>query len=143
MKSSQKNDFFLFLKKRGYRVTAERLRLFDGVKRQRGHFNIESLVRRLQEVGFKISRDTVYRNIPILLEFGVIEQSFKTNRDTIYEVAHPKNQHDHILCRRCGRVIEFKDSGIEKLRQMIARRTGFKLEYHCHQLVGLCAKCQK
>ncbi len=143
MKSKRKRDFSKFLRQKSYRVTAERLRLLERVRRQRGHFNVDELVRRLHDQGLKVSRDMVYRNIPILLESGVIEQSFKTSRDTFYESAYQKKHHDHILCRQCGKVAEFEDTDIEKLQETIAQRVGFKLEYHCHQLVGLCAKCRK
>jgi len=139
----EREEFRDFLKNKGCRVTEERLTLLEAIKHQRGHFNVDALVTKLKRQGLKASRDTVYRNIPILLEAGVIEQSFKTNRDTFYESAAQKKHHDHLLCRDCGKVIEFKDAGIEQLQRTIATRNGFKLEYHCHQLVGLCKKCQK
>ena len=138
-----KKEFKSFIQKKGFRLTEERLRLLEGVKRQSGHFNVDELVRRLRKQGLKVSRDTVYRNIPILLEAGVIEQSFKTNRDTFYESAQSKKHHDHLFCRACSKVVEFNDSVIEKLQQKVAKRFDFKVEFHCHQLMGLCKKCRK
>ena len=139
-----KNDrFHTFLRKKNLRVTEERLRLLEGVSRQRGHFNVDELVRRLGKQGLRVSRDTIYRNIPILLEAGVIEQSFKTSRDTYYEAANQKKHHDHLYCRTCSKVVEFSDPIIEKLQKKIAERFEFKVEFHCHQLVGLCKKCRK
>ncbi len=138
-----KKEFEGFIRSKGFRLTEERLRLLEGIKRQHGHFNVDELVKRLQKQGFKVSRDTVYRNIPILLEAGVIEQSFKTNRDTFYESAQQKKHHDHLFCRNCSKVVEFHDPTIEKLQQKIAEKFGFKVEFHCHQLMGLCKKCRK
>lgn len=143
MKHPHKEKFGTFVRNKGCRLTEERLKLFEGVRRQRGHFNVDGLVGRLGKEGLAVSRDTVYRNIPILLEAGILEQSFKTGRDTFYESAAQKKHHDHLLCRTCGKVVEFKDPAVEKLQQKIAGRNGFKLEYHCHQLVGLCKKCRK
>ncbi len=137
-----KNDFPEFVRTKGLRVTEERLRLFKGVSRQKGHFNVDDLVRRLGRQGLRVSRDTVYRNIPILLEAGVIEQSFKTSRDTFYESARQKKHHDHLFCRTCNKVVEFNDPIIEKLQKKIAERFAFKVEFHCHQLMGLCKKCR-
>ncbi|HOE69324.1 MAG TPA: Fur family transcriptional regulator [Candidatus Omnitrophota bacterium] len=142
--AKRKKDLFSdFLKQKNLRVTGERLKLLRGVSRQRGHFNVDGLVRRLQKEGLKVSRDTVYRNLPILLDAGVIEQSFKTSRDTFYEAAEPKKHHDHLYCRNCEGVVEFRDPVIEKLQEKIAKRAGFKVEFHCHQIMGLCKKCQK
>ena len=138
-----KKEFEGFIRSKGCRLPSERLALADGIRKVRGHFNVDMLVAKLKEQGLKASRDTVYRNIPILLEAGLLEQSFKTSRDTFYESAQQKKHHDHILCRGCGKVVEFKDAGIEKLQRAIAERSGFKLEYHCHQLVGVCKKCRK
>ena len=142
MTQSQK-EFEKLIRRKGGRLTSERLALIDGIRHERGHFNVDMLVSCLKRKGLKASRDTVYRNIPILLEAGILEQSFKTNRDTFYEATGQKSHHDHLMCRKCGKVVEFKDGGIEKIQHAIAKRNSFKLDYHCHQLIGLCRKCQK
>ena len=136
-------EFEGFIRGKGCRLTGERLRLIEGIKRQRGHFSVDILVSCLKKQGLKVSRDTVYRNLPILLEAGVIAQSFRTSRDNYYECARSKARHDHLVCRGCGKVVEFKDPAIEKAQKRVAQKNAFKLEYHCHQLVGLCKKCRK
>ncbi|MFA5391705.1 MAG: Fur family transcriptional regulator [Candidatus Omnitrophota bacterium] len=128
---------------KGCRLTGERLRLVEGIKRQRGHFNVDLLLSSLKKEGLRVSRDTIYRNLPILLEAGLIEQSFKTSRDTYYESAKPQTHHDHLVCRECRKIVEFKDAAIEKAQQRVAEKYAFKLEYHCHQLIGVCKKCRK
>jgi len=142
MVKSQK-EFEGFIRGKGCRLTGERLRLIEGIRRQRGHFNVDILVSCLRKQGLKVSRDTVYRNLPILLEAGVIAQSFRTNRDTYYECGRSKAHHDHLICRGCEKVVEFKDLQIERAQRRVAEKHRFKLEYHCHQLVGLCKKCRK
>lgn len=143
MKLKEREEFQEFLKRKGCRVTEERLRLLEGIQYKHGHFNADDLVTHFRKQGMKVSRDTIYRNIPILLEAGILEQSFKKSRDTFYESTRQKKHHDHILCRNCGKVVEFKDPSVEKMQRHIAAQRGFKLEYHCHQLVGLCKKCRK
>lgn len=143
MKVKAKPLFEDFVRGKGLRLTGERLALMDGVKRQRGHFNVDQLVTRLRREGCRVSRDMIYRNIPLLLEAGILEQSFKTSRDTFYESVQHKKHHDHLICRRCSKVIEFQDDEIERAQKRISDQNGFQLDYHCHQLVGLCKKCQK
>ncbi|MFA5169023.1 MAG: Fur family transcriptional regulator [Candidatus Omnitrophota bacterium] len=136
-------EFEGFIHGKGCRLTGERLRLVEGIKRQRGHFNVDLLLSSLKKEGLRVSRDTIYRNLPILLEAGLIEQSFKTSRDTYYESAKPQTHHDHLVCRECRKIVEFKDAAIEKAQQRVAEKYAFKLEYHCHQLIGVCKKCRK
>ena len=138
----KKQSFETFVREKGCRLTAERLALLEGIRRQRGHFNVDELVMRLRKDGLKVSRDTVYRNIPILLEAGVLEQSYKTNRDTFYESAKANCHHDHLICRQCHKITEFKDPIVEKEQQRVARNHGFKLDYHRHELIGVCQKCR-
>lgn len=132
-----------FVKEKGLRLTRERLSLVEGIKRQRGHFTVDSLVARLKKRGYKISRDTVYRNLSLLLDLGIVRRSFRAHRDTVYELTEGRGHHDHLLCRRCGRVAEFTDRGIEEAQTHIAEKMGFKLEHHYHQLMGVCSKCQR
>jgi len=136
-------EFEGFIRGKGCRLTGERLKLIEGIRRQRGHFNVDILLSCLKKQGLKVSRDTVYRNLPILLEAGVVAQSFRTSRDTYYECARSKAHHDHLICRGCEKVVEFKDAEIERAQRGVAEKHHFKLEYHCHQLVGLCKKCRK
>ena len=135
-------EFEGFIRGKGCRLTGERLKLIEGIKRQRGHFNVDILVSCLKKQGLKVSRDTVYRNLPMLLEAGVVAQSFRTSRDTYYECGCSKAHHDHLICRECEKVVEFKDPVIEKEQQRVARNHDFKLDYHRHELIGVCQKCR-
>lgn len=139
----REQEFKDFIRGKGCRLTGERIRLLDGIRRQRGHFNVDLLLKGLRKQGLSVSRDTVYRNLPVLLEAGLIEESFKTSRDTYYESAFNKGHHDHLICRKCGRIVEFQDRQIEKAQQRAAKLKGFQLERHCHQLIGLCKKCMR
>jgi Fur family ferric uptake transcriptional regulator len=138
----KQEKFRSFLKNKGLKLTRERLALFDGIETQAGHFSVDALVQNLKQRGYKISRDTVYRNLSILLEFGLMIQSFKTGRDTIYESGERSGHHDHLLCRKCGMVKEFVSKYVEIQQNNIAKKYNFKLESHFHQLIGLCSKCK-
>ncbi|MBN1688818.1 MAG: transcriptional repressor [Candidatus Omnitrophica bacterium] len=140
---AERERFQKFIKKMGLRLTRERMDLLDGIKKQTGHFSVDELVQRLKERRYRVSRDTVYRNLSLLMEAGVLQTSYKSGRDTLYEVKSGRPHHDHLFCRHCGRVVEFVDKRIEKAQQAIARKKGFKIESHSHQLVGVCQKCQK
>ena len=50
--------------------------------------------------------------------------------------------HDHLVCIRCGKIIEFECEMIEKAQEQIAERYQFRVLRHRHELYGHCGKCQ-
>lgn len=137
------DPFESFIQNKGLKVTHERQDLYRALLKHKGHFSVEGLVYWLKDQQVRVSRDTVYRNIPLLLEAGIIRQSYRTHKENLYELAEGKTHHDHMLCRVCGGVEEFVESQIEELQEKIAQKRGFLLEFHSHQLVGICKKCRK
>ncbi len=135
------SKFGRFLNERGRKRTCGRIALFAGVRDQKGHFTIPDLVIRLKQKGCNVSRDTVYRSIDLLLESGVMRPCFLKAGEAYYEAVRAKH-HDHLICRVCGRVIEFSNEQIEEGEKGVASVMGFKVDYHRHELVGVCCACQ-
>lgn len=109
-----------------------------------GHFTIEDLAHTLRANGLRSAHPaTVYRSIPLLLEAGLIQPAPTGPGDTQrYERAFGRNHHDHLVCTRCGSLVEFHSPTLEALQDEIAQRYGFRLESHVHELRGVCAACQ-
>ena len=60
-----------------------------------------------------------------------------------FEPVHGPKHHDHLVCERCGKIIEFEEPKIEKLQEEVARRHKFLVDWHRMELYGLCAECRK
>jgi Fur family ferric uptake transcriptional regulator len=131
-----------FLRARGLRMTGEREALVRAVGRRR-HFTLEELVEEVVQSDTRASRATVYRGLPILIEAGILQPVLVSDEPRRFELAFGRRHHDHLLCRRCGRVVEFRSSAIEDLQPKIAARHGFRLTSHLHELVGDCAPCRR
>ena len=58
-----------------------------------------------------------------------------------YEIEH--EHHDHLVCTRCGKIIEFECEMIETAQNRIAASYGFRVLRHRHELYGHCADCQR
>jgi Fur family transcriptional regulator, ferric uptake regulator len=87
---------------------------------------------------------TVYRTLPLLIEAGLIHPTLLSSGERrFYEPAFERPHHDHLVCTSCGRVVEFEFEAFEVLQQDIARRYGFELTEHFHELLGLCAECRR
>lgn len=110
-----------------------------------GHFEVNDLMRELTRANVKDAHlATVYRTLPLLIEAGLIHPTLLSSGERrFYEPAFERPHHDHLICTSCGRVVEFEFEAFEVLQQDIARRYGFELTEHFHELLGLCADCQK
>ena len=107
----------------------------------KGHFEPEELLLRLRNKGLTVSRASVYRTLPLLVESGVIEEAIYKDRKTRYERCMEKQHHDHMICTSCGRIIEFVSQPIETLQEEVCRRYGFLPYSHTLEIRGLCHEC--
>jgi Fur family ferric uptake transcriptional regulator len=137
----EKEQFLQFLRGRAQRVTGERLALFDEIFSQHGHIDAEELLGAMKARGLKISRATVYRNLDRLVYCGLARKQRLGSRGFLYEHMHAGQQHDHLVCTACGRVVEFVSPGIAALQGEICRAHGFVPMRHTLQISGLCKPC--
>ena len=143
MITAKTQKFQRLLDKRGLKFTYERKAIYDEVSHLKSHFDADSLYERFKHRGLRISRDTVYRTIPLLLESGVIQKSVGEGKREFYEQTNAKGHHDHMVCVRCGKIIEFKCDAIERLQEKICKDYNFQLIFHDHRLFGACRDCEK
>src|SRR3989338_7887997 len=139
---NQTKGFQDLLEKKGLKYTHERKLIFDEVTHLREHFDADSLHDRFLKKGLRVSRDTVYRTLPLLLESNVIQKSAGAGKREFFERIGRKGHHDHMICVGCGKIIEFQCEEIEKLQDKVAAEFGFKLTFHDHRLFGFCKDCQ-
>lgn len=123
------------------KFTSERKQILEEVLRLKEHFDADGLYAIVKDSGMRISRDTVYRTIPLLLECGVIQKSVGDGRREYFERTGVKGHHDHMVCINCGRVIEFRSESIEEIQEKVCKDHGFSLLFHDHRLFGRCKSC--
>lgn len=134
--------FKSLLEEKKLKYTFERKTIFNEVAKLSDHFDADSLYEHFKAKGMRISRDTVYRTLPLLLEGGVIQKSVGDGKRDFYEWIGKKGHHDHMVCTTCGTFIEFHCEEIEKLQDKLCKERGFKLRFHDHRLFGTCKNCQ-
>jgi len=142
MNREKTEKFQALLEERGLKYTFERKNILEEVLKLRDHFDADSLYERFKKKGLRTSRDTVYRTIPLLLESGVIQKSAGEGKREFFEPVSAKGHHDHMICVRCHKIIEFQCEGIEKLQEKVCGDHRFKLIFHDHRLFGYCQACQ-
>jgi Fur family ferric uptake transcriptional regulator len=142
MPSLREEDQFLrFLRSRGLRATAERQALCREIFAQHGHIDAEQVLAAVRGAGRKISRATVYRNLDLLVSAGLVHRVRLGGNRSVFEHVHPGQKHDHLACRRCGRMVEFVSPAIAAMLTEICRAHGFLAQGNQLQILGECQRC--
>lgn len=137
-----KDIFEQHLRSRGLKLTPERARILKTVSAMNSHFEPEELVMKLQRRKTPVSRASVYRTLPLLLECGLIKEALYKDRKTRYERTFGQNHHDHMVCTECGTIIEFVSENIEQLQAELCRERGFEPSSHTLEIRGKCRTCR-
>lgn len=136
----------LYLERHHLKQTQQRKLIVAFFLKINDHVDAEELHRKVRAEGHDIGLATIYRTLNLLTDAGLVEQkSFQDGR-SVFEVASPDSHHDHLICTRCGQVIEFEEPEIETLQERIAAKFGMKLTNHRLDLFGYCtdeAACAK
>jgi len=139
-------NFRLILHENKGRLTNERITLLHILCDIEGHFHPQQLLELLKAKGFDLSLTTVYRNLSLLVQAGIIRRA-SIQEDTRsggawYEHIWDHEHHDHLVCSRCAKKVEFSYPAIDILQDVVAKEHGFTLERHHLELIGLCPDCQ-
>ena len=98
---------------------------------------------KVREQDARVSVATVYRTMKLLHECGLAHARNFGDGQTRYEAAVGRDHHDHLICTRCGNIVEFENDRIEALQDAVARKHGFKVTSHKMELYGFCESCQR
>lgn len=128
--------------KRGLRSTDQRKLIVETFFQAPNHISIEELLAQVRQQDPKVGYATVYRTLKLLAECGVAFERKFGDGLTRYELADEASHHDHLICIECATIIEFEEPGIEELQEEVAKRHGFLLRSHKHEMYGVCADCQ-
>jgi Fur family ferric uptake transcriptional regulator len=132
------------LRERGLKSTSQRddiARVFFAAE---SHLSIEELYRAVKKVNPRVGYATVYRTLKLLKEVGLAAERHFDDGQARFEAIESENQHhDHIICERCGKIVEFASHELERLQERIGRFLGFTVGRHRMELYGICAACRE
>ncbi len=129
--------------KRGLKTSQKRSFIIDYFLKKDRHFSVEELYNEIKKTKSGISYSTVYRTLKLLAECGLASECNFGDGISRFEPVHEAKHHDHLICRKCGRIFEFENTDIERLQKGVAKKYQFKVVFHKLELYGLCSKCQK
>ncbi len=124
------------LEYRGYRATAPRKAIADLLEQKHDGFTVEAISEELPSV----SRATVYRNIKLFVDAGVVCKLTLMNGSHVYSVAR-LGHHHHYVCVECGAVKEFRAAAVERMVRSIATDLPGQVVGHRVELYVSCDRC--
>jgi len=134
----------MIVKQRGLKYTKQREIVFETILNCEKHLGVEELynviMSKYPEESIGIA--TVYRAVSFLEEADLIA-SVSLDKDKRQFETNFKAHHDHLICVKCNKIVEFVNANIEKEQEKIAKENGFKLLNHTMYLYGICENCNK
>ena len=129
-----------YLEEHNLKRTKQREAILAAFLEASGHITSEEIHNRVRVDHPNIGYTTVYRTMKLLCEAGVASERHFDDGVTRYEIEH--EHHDHLVCTRCGKIIEFECRSIEATQNRIAGEHGFVVLRHRHELYGHCSECR-
>ncbi|MBT3697358.1 MAG: ferric iron uptake transcriptional regulator [Gammaproteobacteria bacterium] len=131
------------LKDAGLKVTHPRSEILDILQANpEMHLSADEIHNKLVDNKQSIGLATVYRVLTQLEIAGLIQKNQFSDNQSSYEIK--KQHHDHLICTKCGKIIEFMNDDLEKLQEKISDKYQFRLDSHVMTLFGVCknGSCQ-
>lgn len=138
-----RDRFARYLRDRRLPVTRQRLEVADAVVRVTDHPSAERIRRELGRRGIRVGTATVYRTLDLLVEGGLVREHDFGDGYRRFEPAADRGTHEHLICQRCGRVVEFSNDRLERMLELIADEQEFMHRRHRLEIYGVCADCRR
>ena len=130
------------LKSAGLKVTNPRLKILEIFNNAKGeHLTAEEIYNTLKKTNQDVSLATVYRVLSQFEVADLIQKHFFEKEHAVFEL-NTNQHHDHIICVKCGKVLEFFDKDIEQRQEEVAKQKDFTITSHSLHIFGVCAECQ-
>ncbi len=131
-----------FFETNGVKHTAQREAIVREFLNLKEHVTIDDLLKRVRVSHPSVGYATVYRTLRLLKEVGLADERHFGDGKALYEPIG-EHHHDHLICTRCHKIVEFENEEIEALQHKTAKAHGFAISGHKMEIYGLCADCQK
>ena len=133
-----------YVRRLGLKTTRQREAIALLLFKNSGHMKAEEILEKARALDPRVSLATVYRTLKLLQDCGLVRAHHFGDGQACFEpITEVHEHHDHLICTRCGKIIEFYSEPIERLQESIAKQHGFEVTDHRLELYGLCKKCKK
>lgn len=129
------------LKNTGVRITPQRHAILEYLVESMMHPTADEIYKALEGKFPNMSVATVYNNLRVFKEVGLVKEL--TYGDSSSRFDYVTSQHYHVICEKCGKIVDFSYAGLEEIENEAAKATGFVINSHRLEIYGVCQDCNK
>ncbi len=127
------------LRRHHLKVTPQRLKIVESLNKF-GHLNIDMLYQEVKETYPNVSLATVYKNISIMTENGLLEEVKVPECKSVFEIS--KTPHLHLHCSQCGKIEDF-ELDLDTVMRAVEEVSGYDVQSATLVIRGICPACRK
>jgi Fe2+ or Zn2+ uptake regulation protein len=134
--------FIQQLKQHGYKITPQRRAIIEALAEAPLAPKASEIWEKIRQKYPDISLDTVYRNLTLLVDLGMVQQIYLRGKETSrFEVNIP--HHHHLICLKCGCYYCLEGCLVNEQNLKTAKQRGFTVIGHALELYGYCLTCKE
>jgi Fur family ferric uptake transcriptional regulator len=141
--SHERHQFETLFKQEKIDRFDDRFKILEAFLQIEQHITVDSLAAILKEKNIPLSPDFIEDTLELMHRFGFAQKNRFDDGVARYEHRHLGQHHDHMICTKCGEIIEFKNDQLEQLQTQVVADYGFHMLQHRMEIYGICAECQQ
>ena len=141
--SQEKQQFKKLFKQESIDDFEDRFNILEVFLQTEKHLTSGELINLLEENGYNFEPDFIRDTLKLMLRFGFAKKNRFNNGAVRYEHMHLGQHHDHMICTKCRKIVEFREDRLEDLQVQIAAAHGFHMLQHKMEIYGICSECLK
>ena len=139
----EKEQFKKLFKQENISDFEDRFKVLEVFLQTEHHVTLSEIIQLLKKNGYELDPNFVRETLKLICRFG-LAQKIRFNIGPIrYEHRHLGQHHDHMICTKCKKIIEFQNGKIENLQAQISNTYGFHMLQHKLEIYGICSECLK
>jgi len=126
----------------GYRLTPQRVMILSAIEASDDHISAEEIHAQIVAKYPQVNISTVYRTLELLKGLGLVTETDLGGGRVRYHSAD-KGHHHHLVCEKCGAIIDIDESTLARLQDVLLHRYNFSARLSHLAIFGRCADCNK
>lgn len=129
------------LRSSGHHLTPQRLMILDILVRSDAHISAEEIYQQVRARHPRLHISSIYRTLEALKKLGLVTETDLRDGKLRYHLQE-KGGHHHLICEKCGQVLELDESILSPLKAALHRKYRFRADLRHLAIFGRCARCQ-